>query len=103
MGGASKRRKLRGCATRREVGWYGSFHCHTIGKERAGAQGVLDALADARTLVANAEPKPWSALGRAQDLGSRAVVACLDGRDLAAFYACGAAHEAFRAVRGLRG
>jgi hypothetical protein len=66
-------------------------------------QGVKDAIADARTLVVIAQPRPGSALATAQDLGSRADVACLDGLDLAAFYARLAAHAAFQAVRALRG
>jgi hypothetical protein len=69
---------------------------------RAG-QATLDAIADARTLVVIAQPRPGSALATAQDLGSRTVVACLDGRELAAFYARRAAHAAFQAVRALRG
>jgi hypothetical protein len=71
---------------------------------RLKSQGILDAMADARTLVVNARPRYGSALWMAQDSGSRAVVACLDGDvDLAGFHATGAAHAAFKAVRALRG
>lgn len=67
-------------------------------------QSTRDALADARTLVVVAQPRPGSALDQALTRGSRAVVACLDGKqDLAAFYARGAAHAALKAVRALRG
>jgi len=66
-------------------------------------QRVLDAIVDARTLVVCARPRFGSQLWRAQDSGGRAVVASLNGREnLAALYACEAAHAAFRAVRRLR-
>lgn len=72
--------------------------------ERSEAIPAADAIADARTLVANVQPQPWTALGKALDRGSRAVVACLDGKaDLAAYLAREAARAAFKAVRGLRG
>lgn len=47
---------------------------------RVFSQGTLDALADARTFVINIRVAHGSALWQALDLGSRAVVACLDGR-----------------------
>ena len=67
------------------------------------SQGALDAMADARTLLAFRSPRVYSALWHAQDEGSRAVVAVLDGNDLAGDYAESAARYAFRAIPGLRG
>jgi hypothetical protein len=65
---------------------------------------TADAIADARTLVVNARAKHGSALWAAQDLGSRAVVACLNGDGyLAQCFAAEAAAAAFEAVPGLRG
>lgn len=65
-------------------------------------QGTLDALADARTLILNASPAHGSALWQAQDLGSRAVVAYLDGAyDRAEMYAFAAFGAALEAVPGL--
>lgn len=71
---------------------------------RVQSQAVLDAMADARTLVVNVRAPFGSALWIAQDSGSRAVVAVLDGDvSMAGYNAENAAHAAFRAIRGLRG
>jgi hypothetical protein len=71
---------------------------------RPASQGVLDAVADARTLVVVARPRFGSALWTAQIEGSRAVVAMFDGDGpLAQTSAYFAAHAAFRAVPALRG
>jgi hypothetical protein len=67
------------------------------------SQGAQDAMADARTLLALSTPRVYSALWNAQDAGSRAVVAALDGNDFAGHHAEWAAHYAFKAVPGLRG
>lgn len=73
------------------------------GEARGLSQGAKDAIADARTLVINARPRFGSALWRAQEAGSQAVVACLDGAGLLAqTHAYAAAHAAFRAVPALR-
>lgn len=64
---------------------------------------ISDAIADARTIVVNAAPKHGSALWAAQDLGSRAVVAYLDGRyEMAEFYVFSAFDAALEAVPGLK-
>ena len=71
---------------------------------RLVSQGVLDAVADAQTLVVNARPRFASALWTAQAEGSRAFVAILDGDGpLAQTSAYFAAHAAFQAVPALRG
>lgn len=67
------------------------------------SQGAKDAMADARTLLAVRIPSVYSALWYAQDEGSRAVVAALDGNDIAGYHAEWAAHYAFKAVPALRG
>jgi hypothetical protein len=65
---------------------------------------ILDAISDARTLIANALPRFGSALWEAQAEGSRAVVAAISGDAYAAQdCAIAAAHAAFEAVPGLRG
>ena len=84
-----------------------------VGQVAEGAagipQGVRDAIADARTLVvfvmlARPHSRTWRALEAAQDRGSDAHVACMDGKErLAVVNAREAAHAAFRAVPGLRG
>lgn len=68
------------------------------------ANAAEDSIRWARELVLRKKPRYGSALYRALDFGSRAVVAVLDGDEFRAeMYARAAAHCAFRAVKSLRG